>query len=158
AEDARARVRAAARRDRRQAPHRDVARSHRDRGHASFLDGGDTFDDGAGAVNTFAVILQRVVESVPGAIGAIFADWEGEPIGEFAIELPKLEVQIMGAQWGLVWAELQRSLGRARLGRAEELLIGGDLGSVLVRQVTDEYYVVPALGNDAHLAKAMTEL
>jgi predicted regulator of Ras-like GTPase activity (Roadblock/LC7/MglB family) len=109
-------------------------------------------------VNSFAGILQRMVERVPGATGAIFADWEGEPVGEFAPEMPALEIQIFGAQWGVVWAELQRALARAQLGRARELIIDGEHGSVLVRQVTDEYYVVLAVGRDGHLAKALDEL
>lgn len=109
-------------------------------------------------MNTFTDILQRMVESVPGATGAIFADWEGESVGEFARDLPQLEIQIVGAQWGVVWAELQRSFERARLGRAHELIIDGEKGSVLVRQVTAEYYVVLAVGKDAHLAKAIAEL
>jgi len=109
-------------------------------------------------VNSFADILQRMVERVPGATGAIFADWEGEPVGEFARDLPALEIQIFGAQWGVVWAELQRALERAHLSRARELIIDGDRGSVLVHQVTDEYYVVLAIGRGGHLAKALDEL
>ncbi len=109
-------------------------------------------------MNGFAEILQRMVERVPGATGAIFADWEGEPVGEFARDLPALEIQIFGAQWGVVWAELQRALVRARLDKARELIIHGERGCVLVRQVTDEYYVVLAVGRDGHLAKALDEL
>ncbi len=109
-------------------------------------------------MNCFSAILQGIVERVPGATGAIFADWEGEAVGEFAHEMERLDIQIFGAQWGVVWAEMQRSLGRARLPPAHELIIGGDLGMVLVRQVTEHYYVVLAIGRDAHLAKAMTEL
>jgi predicted regulator of Ras-like GTPase activity (Roadblock/LC7/MglB family) len=109
-------------------------------------------------VNSFVDILQRIVERVPGATGAIFADWEGEPVGEFARDLPALEIQIFGAQWGVVWTELQRSLERARLGSAHELIIDGERGCVIVRQVTPEYYVVLALRRDGHLAKAIDEL
>src|SRR5262245_34425728 len=99
-----------------------------------------------------------MVDRVPGATAAIFADWEGESVGEFARDLPELEIRIFGAQWGVVWVELQRSFERARLGAAHALIIDGERGSVLVRQVTDQYYVVLAVGRDGHLAKAMDEI
>ena len=106
----------------------------------------------------FAVILQRLVERVPGAIGAVFADWEGESVGEFAADLPQLEIQIVGAQWGLVWMELLRSFGRARLGHPLELIVDAERGRAVVRKVTDQYYVVLTLGKQAHLGLALVEL
>ncbi len=109
-------------------------------------------------MNAFADILQAIVERIPGAFAAVFADWEGESVGEFAREMETLEIQIMGAQWGVVWADLQRALSRARLGGARELVICGERALVLVRSVSDEYYVVLAVKPDGHLAKAMAEL
>jgi predicted regulator of Ras-like GTPase activity (Roadblock/LC7/MglB family) len=108
--------------------------------------------------NSFAEILQRLVERVPGATGAVFADWEGESVGEFALDLPQLEIQIMGAQWGVVWIDVQRAFRRAHLGAPEELIVDFDRGSLLVRQVTDQYYVVLAVNREGHLAKALAEL
>jgi predicted regulator of Ras-like GTPase activity (Roadblock/LC7/MglB family) len=88
----------------------------------------------------------------------VFADWEGESVGEFALDLTQLDIQIFGAQWGVVWTETQRSLQRAQLGAAQELIIDGDRGCVLVKQVTPQYYVVLAVGPNGHLAKAIAEL
>jgi predicted regulator of Ras-like GTPase activity (Roadblock/LC7/MglB family) len=109
-------------------------------------------------VNSFAAILQQIVERVPGATGAVFADWDGEAVGEFALDLPQLEIQIVGAQWGIVLTDVQRAFERARLGLAEELIIACERGSMVVRQVTPQYYVVLAVSRDGHLAKAMDEL
>ena len=106
----------------------------------------------------FAVILQDLVERVPGAAGAIFADWDGEAVGQYAVALPTIEIQIVGAQWGVVWNEMQHALGRARIGRASELVVDGQRGSVIVRQVTPEYYVVLSLKSGVHLATALREV
>ena len=55
-------------------------------------------------------ILQHIVERVPGATGAIFADYEGESGGRVRrATCRQLEIRIFGAQWGLVWMELLRS-------------------------------------------------
>ena len=109
-------------------------------------------------MSAFAVILKDIVERVPGATGAVFADWEGESVGEFAAELPRLEIQIVGAQWGLVWTEILRSFARANLGHPTELIVDATRGRAVVRKVTEQYYVVLVLGHGAHLGQALLEL
>ena len=99
-----------------------------------------------------------MVHAVPGALGAIFADWEGEAVGQFAHDSSDLDIQIFGAQWGVVWNQMQQALSRARLGAADELLVDGEHGAVMVRRVTPEYYVVLSLRRGTHLATAMREL
>ena len=106
----------------------------------------------------FQDILQRIVERVPGATGAVFADWDGEAVGEFAAELPQLEIRIVGAQWGVVWMDLLRAFARAQLSSPVEMIIDGEQGAALVRKVTDQYYVVLTMGKGAPLGKALIEL
>jgi predicted regulator of Ras-like GTPase activity (Roadblock/LC7/MglB family) len=109
-------------------------------------------------VNTFGDILQAMVERIPGALGAIFVDWEGEPVETFSFDMPTLDLQIIGAQWGVVWTEMQKALARAGAGNAIELVVDGERGSVLVHQVTEQYFVVLAARRDTHLATAQREL
>ena len=94
---------------------------------------------------------------VPGAVGAVFADWEGEPVDQFA-HIPPLDIQLVGAHWGVVWSQATRRLGKHHLGDIEELLIEGEHTIVLVRSVTEGYFVVLATASDAHLATARREL
>jgi predicted regulator of Ras-like GTPase activity (Roadblock/LC7/MglB family) len=106
-------------------------------------------------VSAFGQILEDMVRRVPGAVGAVFADWEGEPVDQFAHIAP-LEIQLVGAHWGVVWSQATRRL--QALGAIEELLIEGDRAIVLVRAVTDSYFVVLATKRDAHLATARREV
>ncbi len=109
-------------------------------------------------MNTFGDILQGMVERIPGALGAIFVDWEGESVETFSFDMPTLDLQIIGAQWGVVWTEIQKSLARAGLGGPVELVVDGERGAVLVHQVTEQYFVVLAAKRDTHLATAQREL
>jgi predicted regulator of Ras-like GTPase activity (Roadblock/LC7/MglB family) len=109
-------------------------------------------------VRAFATILQRMVERVPGATGAVFVDWDGEAVGEFAADLPELEIRIVGAQWGVVWMDLMRSFERAALGAPLEMVVDGQHGAALVRRVTEQYYVVLSVGKHAQLGRALVEL
>lgn len=101
--------------------------------------------------------MQRLVERVPGAVGAVFADWEGEPVDQFA-HIPALDIQLVGAHWGVVFSQANRQLGSRGLGDVFELIIEGELARVFVRAVRDGYFVVLATQRDAHLATALREL
>jgi predicted regulator of Ras-like GTPase activity (Roadblock/LC7/MglB family) len=108
-------------------------------------------------VSEFADILQSVVRRIPGAVGAIFIDWEGEAVGHFSYNMPELDLQLFGAQWGLAWNQLQLALNRMRLGKLQELVVDYGEGAVIIRQVTDEYSVVLSL-RKGHLGTALREL
>jgi predicted regulator of Ras-like GTPase activity (Roadblock/LC7/MglB family) len=108
-------------------------------------------------MSAFGEILEAMVRRVPGAVGAVFADWEGEPVDQFA-HIPPLDIQLVGAHWGIVWSQATQRLGAHDLGNVEELLIEGDRAIVLVRSVTDRYFVVLAIAREAHLATARREL
>lgn len=108
-------------------------------------------------MSAFGEILKAMVERVPGAVGAVFADWEGEPVDQFA-HIEPLDIQLVGAHWGVVWSQASARLGRHGLGAIEELLIEGERATVLVRLVCEGYFVVLATKREAHLATAMREL
>jgi predicted regulator of Ras-like GTPase activity (Roadblock/LC7/MglB family) len=108
-------------------------------------------------VSAFGDILEAMVRRVPGAIGAVFADWEGEPVDQFA-HIPPLDIQLVGAHWGVVWSQTAERLGRHGLGGVEELLIEGERAIVLVRSVTERYFVVLATHHEVHLGRARREL
>jgi predicted regulator of Ras-like GTPase activity (Roadblock/LC7/MglB family) len=108
-------------------------------------------------MSAFAEILKEMVERVPGAVGAIFADWEGEAVDQYA-HIPALEIQLVGAHWGVVLSQADRRLRQAGLGGVDELLVEGEHGTVLVRRVTEHYYVVLTGKREVHLATARREL
>lgn len=108
-------------------------------------------------MSTFAEILRALVERVPGALGAIFADWDGEMIDQFA-HVPTFDIQLAGAHWGVVLTQSTLGLQRIGIGGVEELLIEGEAATVLIRRVAEKYYVVLTARRDAHLATARREL
>src|SRR5207248_11706791 len=71
----------------------------------------------SGGFSQFGRILRRVVESTPGLSGAVFTDWQGEPVDQYT-RGPTIDIQIIGAQWGLVLTELKPALARMHAGEA----------------------------------------
>ena len=64
----------------------------------------------------------------------------------------------MGAHWGVVWNQSSTRLMGRGLGAVDELIIEGERAIVLVRSVTDRYFVVLATKREAHLGTARREL
>jgi len=107
-------------------------------------------------MSAFADILESLVRRVPGTVAAIFVDYEGEAVDLWS-ELPRVDVQLIGAHWSVVFGLASDHLA-ATIGDVEEIWIEAAQGLVLIRRVTDEYYVVLAAKPGTHLASARREL
>lgn len=107
-------------------------------------------------VTPFAVILRRAVERVPGAVGAIFADGEGEAVDHFS-SAAKEEILIIGAHYGVVLNHVQSALHLFHFGEAEEMILHHTRLDLIIRAVTHGYYVVLCTQAGAHLAIARRE-
>lgn len=105
----------------------------------------------------FTPILQRAVERVPGAVGAIFADWDGEAVDLFSLAEPD-ELKVLGAHYGIILNHVQSALHLFHFGEAEEIILLHDGMDLLVRAVGEGYYVVLAVRGKAHLATALREV
>lgn len=98
-------------------------------------------------------ILQDLVDGVPGSLGAIFADWEGEAV-EHVARMDDFQLKVMGAHQGIILENLRQAASRLGKGPVQEVVIQARAMSILVTPVTDEYFVVLALEGDALVARA----
>jgi predicted regulator of Ras-like GTPase activity (Roadblock/LC7/MglB family) len=108
-------------------------------------------------MSEFGRILRQVVEETPGIHGAVFTDWEGEPVDQYA-RGPVIDVQIAGAQWALVLTQAAQALVRARAGQPRSIHVACTGGQVFVRAITHEYFVIVQASADAHLGKTLARL
>ena len=56
----------------------------------------------ARAPTPFTPLLRRIVDDVPGALGAIFADGEGEVVDAVSRDAPEYPLLVLGAHYGVV--------------------------------------------------------
>ena len=97
--------------------------------------------------------LKQMLEQVPGALGAILADWEGEAVDQVAL-MDDYDIKVLGAHKGIILTRLREALGRIDGGDLEEVLIRSDQNHTLVAPVTEDYFLVLTLSNDAMLGRA----
>jgi predicted regulator of Ras-like GTPase activity (Roadblock/LC7/MglB family) len=106
--------------------------------------------------STFTEILEEAVTSLPGALGAIFVDWEGEAVDEFATPAEP-EIRVTGAQWGVAYYLARDLCAKHALGVPGEVVLRFQRQQVIISRVTDEYLLVLAMDADANLGRALEQ-
>ena len=96
----------------------------------------------------FKRLLTTLVEGVPGANGAILADWEGEAVEQFTHGDP-FEMKVTAAHWGIMLAQLKGLHHKYDTGAVRESVICTDEQYVIVGAVGDDYALVMTLNRDA---------
>lgn len=89
----------------------------------------------------FKKILQETVEGLPGAVGAIFADWEGEAVEQF-FPGPVDEIKLLGAHQGIILNLIKDAAGESGLGTVNGVLMTFDGAKVVVQPLKDGYFLV----------------
>jgi predicted regulator of Ras-like GTPase activity (Roadblock/LC7/MglB family) len=109
------------------------------------------------AGTVFASILQTAVDNVSGAVGAIFAAWDGEAVDLVALE-DKTELAIMAAHYGVILSHVQSAIKLFHFGEAYEIVLSHARMDLILRTVSEGYYVMVAVKGRAHLATAIREV
>ena len=93
----------------------------------------------------FDAILRELLNSTPGAIGAVFLDREGEAVqfwSERVFEIGPDGLKAVGAYQGIYLAELQRICTRIAAGKPERFTIEFENVRILSCDLKDGYYLV----------------
>jgi len=109
----------------------------------------------------FQRILRKLIVSTHGALGAIFADFEGEAV-EVVTERPfdagDYDLRVVGAYQAVVMTRLKEICAKARIGRPERFAIDFTTVHVLSFDLQDGYYVVLILDPTANEGLAWRQL
>jgi predicted regulator of Ras-like GTPase activity (Roadblock/LC7/MglB family) len=93
----------------------------------------------------FEKILHQLVSSMPGAIGALFLDWEGETVamlGARPFDADDHDLKIMGAYQGIFLTQLRQICERIEAGRPHRFKVEFASTKVLCCDLEDGYYLV----------------
>jgi len=93
----------------------------------------------------FKSLLNRLLEDIPGALGAIIIDWEGESVDHVA-RVDEYDIKVLGAHSGIILSLLREALSQVDGGVLEEVVIRTDQNKTLVAPLTEDYLLVLQLG------------
>ena len=101
----------------------------------------------------FKSLLNRLLEDIPGAVGAIITDWEGEAVDQVA-RISDYDIKVFGAHKGVILNLLREALSRIDSGELEEVMIRTDQSKTLIAPLSADYCLVLSLGPEAIAARA----
>ncbi|PID39431.1 MAG: hypothetical protein CSA24_02595 [Deltaproteobacteria bacterium] len=101
----------------------------------------------------FGRILARLVAQLPGARGAVFADWDGETVDQASC-LDATEMALFAAHWGIVFYQAKARFKKLGLGHLETMVLTFAQERVMVRSVDRDYYVALSIPHDANIGRA----
>ena len=101
----------------------------------------------------FKSLLNRLLEEIPGALGAIIIDWEGEAVDQVA-RIEEYDIKVLGAHKGVILNLLRDALSRIDSGELEEVLIRTGQNKTLIAPLNEDYYLVLTLGPESIAGRA----
>jgi predicted regulator of Ras-like GTPase activity (Roadblock/LC7/MglB family) len=104
----------------------------------------------------FKTLLNALIERVPGAQGAIIADWEGESVDQVGI-IDDYDLKVIGAHKGVVLHNMREVVDRLGDDDLKEIVITTKQAQTLIMPVTKDYYLVLTLDRSDMLGRALME-
>jgi predicted regulator of Ras-like GTPase activity (Roadblock/LC7/MglB family) len=101
----------------------------------------------------YAQILQDLVRSADQVDGALLLDATGELV--VSAGPAQMRHRLIGAYHGIVLGQAQRMAGRHALGGVRYLLWRHGGGTVIVRPLTDGYYLVVSVAPEGDVARGL---
>ncbi len=102
----------------------------------------------------FKSLLQELIDSVPGASGAIIADWEGEAVDHVA-HMDDYELRVIGAHKGIILGNLRQVMNRLQEDQLQEVVIATSDAQILILPVTHDYFLVLVTHREAVIGRAL---
>lgn len=103
---------------------------------------------------SFEVILQDLVNFVPGAIAAILVDWEGEAVMEHC-RCDPYNIRFIAAHKGIILAHLKAMQSTAQVGEVEDVLVTSSEGHLIIGCIDQDYSLVMNLERSSTAGLAM---
>jgi predicted regulator of Ras-like GTPase activity (Roadblock/LC7/MglB family) len=92
----------------------------------------------------FKTILKEMVESIPGATGALLADWEGEAV-EHCCLYDDYELKVMGAHKGIILSRMKEVHAPFPIGGLRDAVITTGVQHIIIGAVGPDYSLVMTL-------------
>ncbi len=101
----------------------------------------------------FSEILQGIVEETAGGIGAILMGYDGITIDQYFAHHEGIDLQLLAVEYANVLKEVKRAVKSLNTGFMEEVAIKTDRFFVVVRALTEEYFVVLTIERQGNFGK-----
>ncbi len=103
---------------------------------------------------SFLEILKDLTEGVKGGVASTIMGMDGLSVEQYVSPGPGYDVDAVAVEYGKVIYEIKKASALLNLGTVEEVLVSTAGKDVLLRVVSDEYYIAFVLDGNANFGKA----
>jgi len=100
----------------------------------------------------FAEILKNVVDGTDGALGALVVGIDGIPVDEYSVG-SEIDIQSMTVEYSSILKEIEKGSQAAQLGSTNEVTVIAEKAMIMLRRLTDEYFLVLIIKPDGNFGK-----
>ena len=98
----------------------------------------------------FKEILENIVISCDGGVGAVLMGFDGIPIDQFVREENPIDLNQVAIEYANVTKEIRRAAEVLKTGALQEVAIKTDCYYVIIRALTEDYFVALTLTHDGN--------
>jgi predicted regulator of Ras-like GTPase activity (Roadblock/LC7/MglB family) len=101
---------------------------------------------------SFSNVLKEAVERVNGAISAMILGSDGMPVEEHTTE-GILNIDDLSAESSQMIQDMNTAAETLKLGNAQEFMVVSDLCAIIVRRITQDYYLALVIRSGGNYGK-----
>jgi predicted regulator of Ras-like GTPase activity (Roadblock/LC7/MglB family) len=102
----------------------------------------------------FKSILQDIVEQSGGGISSALMGYDGIAVDQYEKPFEGIDLQLVAVEYANVLKEVKKTVEILETGEMEEVVIRTERFTVLIRALTDDYFVTLTLRRDGNFGKA----
>ncbi|GAB7026249.1 roadblock/LC7 domain-containing protein [Geotalea toluenoxydans] len=101
----------------------------------------------------FKDILQTVVDSVEGAVGAVVMGYDGIAIDDFVKKENPFDLQLLTAEYAAVLKEVKGTVEVLKSGLLQEVSINTELSIAIARVINEDFFVLLVITGGGNFGK-----
>ncbi|HKK00880.1 MAG TPA: roadblock/LC7 domain-containing protein [Desulfuromonadales bacterium] len=102
----------------------------------------------------FHKILRGIVDNCAGGVGAVLMGYDGIAIDQYFKSVDDVDLQLVTVEYANVLKEIHRTVEILNTGALEEVAIRTGRFFVVIRALTDDYFVALTLSRNGNFGKA----
>jgi predicted regulator of Ras-like GTPase activity (Roadblock/LC7/MglB family) len=106
-----------------------------------------------GKVMSYKDYLKSLAERVDGSLATIIMGYDGIPIDEYFVQATPFDLQLLVVEYANLLRDIRKTVDLLENGNMQEVSIASDKLRVLVRVISEEFFLVLVLAADGNYGK-----
>ncbi len=102
----------------------------------------------------FGEFLRKVVDNCGGGVGALVMGLDGIAVDRYIVDGEALDIDTIGMEFSFILTQIKKAAESLEVGGIQEISIKAEQLTIVIRMLTDEYFIAAALRADGNFGKA----